>query len=217
MGKLMRKGPGRWWGAALLLWAGCSGGGPKPGAKVIAPADMPDICQDLDFNRDVQLRKICGVKTRNYMAYRNVPEHRNLLQPKGGKLVKKGRELELRLENTLPASLPVEFQGKIFFDEKLRRTFIRSRMDYCEFFPENADQSVKVIRLDIPFEAGGEASVCYTVEAKAGSSQRKAGYAGRLEPLDCADFQRLKLKSGPSVRDSVAKAGKPELGGRDGR
>jgi hypothetical protein len=156
---------------------------------------MPDICQDLDFNRDVELRELCGVKTRDYLAYRNIPEHRNLLQPKGGKVVKKGKRLELRLPNTLPADLPEELTGKVIFDEKLRRTFLKSRMDYCEFFPENSNHNVKIIRLDIPHDMGGEIAVCFTVESRPTTAQRKVGYASRLEPLDCEDFRKLKARS----------------------
>lgn len=179
---------------ALCLFA-CSAGNPGAGSKVVAPDDMPDICQDLDFNRDVEMREICGVKTRDYLAYRNVPEHRNLLLPKGGKIIKKGKALELRLPNTLPAPLPAEMSGKVLFDEKLRRSYIKSRMDYCEFFPENSTHNVKIIKLDIPQDLGGEATVCFTVESRPTTAQRKTGFANRLEPLPCGDFIRLKSRS----------------------
>jgi hypothetical protein len=184
-------------GASLALaLAGC---GSSNQSKYIAPEDMPDVCQDLDFNRDEQFREICGVKTRDYMAYRNVPEHRNLLLPKGGKIVKKGKALELRLTNTLPAPLPGDFAGRIIFDEKLRRTFIKSKMDYCEFVPDNSSQSVKLLKLTIPFDTGGDFSVCFTVESRPSTAQRKAGYAGRLDPLDCNDFARLKAANSLSA------------------
>jgi hypothetical protein len=177
---------------ALMALIGCALSG---GGKVVAPVDLPDICQDLDFNRDVEFRELCGVKTRDYLAYRNIPEHRNLLQPKGGKIIKKGKRLELRLQNTLPAELPEELTGKIIFDENLRRTFIKSRMDYCEFFPENSNHNVKIILLDIPHDMGGQITVCYTVESRPTTAQRKVGYASRLEALDCGDFRKLKARS----------------------
>jgi hypothetical protein len=178
--------------AGLLLWfCGCAANS-KSSAKVYAPDDMPDVCQELDFNHNVSLREICGVKTRNYMAYRNIPEHRNLLMPKGGRIVKKGKSLELRLQSTLPAPLPEDFQGKILFDEKFRRNFLKSRMDYWEFFPDSSSQHVKIIKLDIPMDTGGEKSVCFTVQSKSSSTHRKAGYASSLDPLDCSDFLRLK-------------------------
>ncbi|MDB5049738.1 MAG: hypothetical protein JWO30_2809 [Fibrobacteres bacterium] len=157
---------------------------------------MPEICQDIDFNQaGADIKKECGVQTRNYRAYKNIPEHRNLLLPKGAKIVRKGKEMELRLQNTLPINLPSDLEGKILFDEKLRRTFLKSKMDYCEFFPENSTERLRIIKLDIPLDIGGEKSVCYTVESRPTTAQRKAGYAGRLEPLECTDFLRLKAVS----------------------
>jgi hypothetical protein len=196
--------------ALALALSGCAGtSGNGSGAKVYAPEDMPDICQDIDFNQaGSELKSECGVQTRNYMAYRNIPEHRNLLLPKGAKIVRKGNGLELRLTNTLPIALPPDMDGKVFFDEKLRRTFIKNKMDYCEFFPEQASARLRIIRLDIPLDAGGNRSVCYTVGTPAATVQRKAGYAGRLDSLDCADFERLKSASlsqvGPGRPEPVA-------------
>lgn len=157
---------------------------------------MPEICQDIDFNQaGADLKKECGVQTRNYRAYKNIPEHRNLLLPKGAKIVRKGKDMELRLVNTLPIDLPPDLEGKLLFDEKLRRSFLKTRMDYCEFFPENSNERLRIIKIDIPLDIGGEKSVCYTVESKPTTTQRNAGYAGRLEPLECADFLRLKAVS----------------------
>jgi hypothetical protein len=183
--------------APLLALSGC-GAGPSASAreKVYAPEDMPDICQDIDFNQaGSELKAECGVKTRNYMAYRNIPEHRNLLLPKGAKIVRKAEGLELRLTNTLPIGLPADLEGKILFDENLRRNFIKNRMDYCEFFPDHSAVRLRIMRLDIPLDAGGEQSVCFTVGAPPTTAQRKAGYAGRLETLDCSDFMKLKEAS----------------------
>jgi hypothetical protein len=182
---------------ALQCLYGC-GAGPSASArqKVYAPEDMPEICQDIDFNKaGNELKAECGVKTRNYMAYRNIPEHRNLLLPKGAKIVRKAEGLELRLTSTLPIDLPSDMEGKIFFDEKLRRSFIKNRMDYCEFFPAGSADRLRIMRLDIPLDVGGEKSACFTVGFPPSTAQRKAGYAGRLETLDCADFVKLKEAS----------------------
>lgn len=178
---------------AGALFFGCGGSG---GPKVYAPADMPDICQDIDFNRaGDDLKAECGVKTRNYMAYRNIPEHRNLLLPKGAKIVKKDGDLELRLTNTLPIDLPKAMRGRIRFDENLRRAFIKDKMDYCEFFPDPSKERLRILRLDIPMDDGGMESVCFSVGGPPTTVQRKAGYAGRLESLDCSDFEKLKAMS----------------------
>ncbi|MEO6096141.1 MAG: hypothetical protein ABIW76_10745 [Fibrobacteria bacterium] len=186
-------------------------GGSSPGAshhpKVYAPEDMPEICQDIDFNQaGKEIQEECGVQTRNYRAYKNIPEHRNLLLPKGAKIVRKGKGLELRLVNTLPIGLPEDLEGKLLFDEKLRRTFLKTKMDYCEFFPENSSHRLRIIKLEIPFDSGGEKSLCYTVESGPTTVQRKAGYAGRLEPLECVDFLRLKAIYGSQATDSIPSA-----------
>lgn len=178
---------------ALLALCRCGGTAPADRQKVYAPEDMPDICQDIDFNQaGAELKAECGVKTRNYMAYRNIPEHRNLLLPKGAKIVRKNEGLELRLTNTLPIGLPADMDGKVLFDEKLRRTFIKSRMEYREFFPEHATARLRIMRLEIPLDVGGLESVCFTVGNPPTTTQRKAGYAGRLENLDCGNFEKLK-------------------------
>lgn len=202
---------------------GCGGGAStaKPAReKVFAPEDMPEICQDIDFNQaGADLKEICGVQTRNYRAYKNIPEHRNLLLPKGAKIVRKPKNLELRLQNTLPIALPPDLEGKVLFDEKLRRNFIKSKMDYCEFFPEGSNDRVRIIKLDIPLDIGGERSICYTVESGPNTAQRKAGFAGRLEPLECADFARLKAVSqnqGGS-QGGAAEAGAPGAGTPEGK
>jgi hypothetical protein len=197
-----------------LAFNGCGGSSSSEAQpKVYAPEDMPDICQDIDFNQaGKEIKDQCGVQTRNYRAYKNIPEHRNLLLPKGAKIVRKTKSLELRLQNTLPIELPADLEGKLLFDESLRRTFIKTRMDYCEFFPENSTERLRIIKLDIPLDIGGERTVCYTVESRPNTAQRKAGFAGRLEPLECADFVRLKTVSqdADSVQpDSIQQDGKP--------
>jgi hypothetical protein len=202
-------------GSAILVFGLVACGGSAQSAspkkeKVYAPEDMPEICQDIDFNQaSADIKQICGVQTRNYMAYKNIPEHRNLLLPKGAKIVRKLKNLELRLQNTLPIALPMDLEGKVLFDEKLRRNFIKNKMDYCEFFPEGSNDRLRIIKLDIPLDIGGEQSLCYTVESRPTTAQRKAGYAGRLEPLECTDFDRLKAVS---QKQGGSQGGDPEAG-----
>ncbi len=178
--------------AVAALIAACAGGSPGGSDKMYVPEDMPEICQDLDFRRDKELRKLCGVKAHNYLAYRNVPEHRDLQEPKAGVIIQKGEEMQLRLENFLPVDLPEDFRGQIRFGEEIRRKTIKSKMDYFEFFAPQADRPEKLIRLDIPLDNGETGSVCYTVERKTETLQHKTGSASRLLPLDCGDFTRLK-------------------------
>jgi hypothetical protein len=65
-------------------------------------------------------------------------------------------------------------------------------MDYCEFFPQNSTERLRLISLNIPMDIGGDSTLCFTVESRPTTSQRKAGYAGRLEPLECIEFVKFK-------------------------
>jgi hypothetical protein len=186
----------------LVLLSGCAAS--KPGtnsnqaanAQVVAPVDMPDICRDIDFNTaDAGLREECGVITRNYKAYRNIPEHRNLLAPKNGKIVRLDRGFELRLESFLPADLPDTLHGRIEFGEKWRRQLLKTRYHYFEYFPPKESRPDKMIKIDIPTLDSTWVSACFFVERTRKSSHRKTGYASRLLAIDCQEWQRRKISA----------------------
>jgi hypothetical protein len=165
----------------------------RAASRVIAPTDMPDICRDIDFNAaDAGLKKDCGVETRSYKAYRNIPEHRNLVLPKNGSIVLKDEKLELRLEGFLAAELHTELKDKIEFGEHIRRISLKSRFDYFEYFPPKATQAERLFKLDIPLRDSTFQSVCFFVERSRSLAQRKIGYASRLIPLNCPEFDRRK-------------------------
>lgn len=152
---------------------------------------MPDICRDIDFNTaDQGLREECGVVSRNYKAYRNIPEHRNLLVPKNGKIVERDGGLELRLEGFLAVDLPPTLNNRIEFSEKLRRQTLKTRYHYFEYFPPKASRPDKMIQIEIPTLDSAWVPVCYFVERPRQTSQRKLGYASRLLPLDCQEWKR---------------------------
>ncbi len=189
---------------ALLFFSGCAGGNQD---KMYVPDDIPDVCKDIDFRQDAELRKVCGVKTKSYMAYRNIPEHRSLLEPKGGKIIQKGSSLQLRLENFLPIELPDDFKDKIKFGESMRRTLLKSKMEYFEFYPPEASRPERLIHLMVPLDNYEVKSVCFTVERKDPTLQRKTGYASTLLPLNCQDFERLKS---PSTTSSPSNSNIPK-------
>lgn len=194
----------------LTFWGvlACSGS-----RQVVVPTDMPDICREIDFSRaDESLKQECGVQTRNYRAYRNIPQHRNLLLPKNGQIVLKGDDVELRLEGFLPIDLPHSIREGVEFNEKLRRQFIKSKYDYLEYFTAGADRPDRIFKLDLPLTNGKYGSVCFFVERGKPSSQRKTGYASRLLDLDCAEFEKRKAEfAAPvSLDESGQETFKPE-------
>jgi hypothetical protein len=130
-----------------------------------------------------------------------------LQEPKAGKIIQKGKSLQLRVENYLPVELPQEFHGKLEFGEQHRRKLIKTKKDYFVFFLPQAERPERLIRLEIPFDNGESKSICYSVERKDATMQRKTGYASNLLPLACADFDRIKAQG-------VLPAGKSSTAGK---
>jgi hypothetical protein len=180
----------------IILLSGCGGSSSSSkGETLEIPVDLPEICHDIDFNINVEMREICGVKTRSYRGYKNVPQYRLLLRPKGGKIVRKGGEFELRLPKMLPIPLPRSFKDKIEFNERSRREYIKSTWEYHEFFPEGSDDRIKIMRINIPMLDGDKKSICYTILQKPRKIRKvQEGYASELKLLKCAAFDRLKPK-----------------------
>jgi hypothetical protein len=175
-----------------LLWVSCASN-PSGKSDIVAPEDMPEICRDINFNTaDQGLREECGVTTRKYKAYRNIPVHRNLLLPKNSKVVLINDQLELRLEGFLPVALPKEFISQIEFDEKVRRNFLKNKYHYFEFFAPKESRPDKLIKMEIPLADSSTGTVCYIVDKPRTKGQRKAGYARRLLSIGCDDWDKRK-------------------------
>jgi len=178
---------------SALILIGCGGTGGKKKDTLEVPLDMPAICHDVDFDLNIEMREMCGVKVRNYRAYKNVPQYRMLIRPKGGKIVKKGDKYELRLPKMIPIILPTSLSGKIEFNESSRRTYLQSTWEYYEFFPGDGEERVKIMRIDIPVVGNAKKSVCYTILSRPSKvSKVQTGFASQLEVLECSAFNRLK-------------------------
>jgi len=92
--------------AAALFFCACSSSDPKSQKEALyIPTDMPDICQNVDFNMDKSMRETCGVKPARYQAYRNVPMQRYLINPNQASIVKNGDKIEIRFPNAHPVPL----------------------------------------------------------------------------------------------------------------
>jgi hypothetical protein len=177
---------------SLLVISGCSG------SRNAMPMNMPEICQDMDFDLYPEMRKDC--KPRFYNSHKNQAIYRMLTLPKGGKIVKKGDDLELRLPDVLPSPLPSHFKGKISFSEPLRRDFIKTKMDYQEFSAKSTSKRVKIMRLDIPLNDGTQGSTCFNIPPKPAKASRiQMGYAFSLESITCATFEKWKREQDTRV------------------
>lgn len=170
-------------------------GGPSQ-SSLHVPLDMPEICQGINFELNVEMREVCGVEIRSYKGYKNIPDYRLLVRPKGGQLVSKGRGYELRLPNFLPVKIPAQIGGKIEFSEPLRSQPLKNQFDFQEFFPEGSADRLQMLRIDLPLAAGGTGSLCYTIPPKPTTiAPVQKGYARRLEPLDCPIYDKLRAQA----------------------
>jgi hypothetical protein len=157
------------------------------------PMDMPEICQSIDFTLDLEMRKVCGVKVRNFRSYKNVPKYRLLSRPKGGKIVKSGNVYKLSLPSMLPARLPASVVEYISFDENQRSQYLQTSYEYQEFLPNGTNKRTRIIRLEIPTINGRKESVCYIIRSKPKKvSNVQAGYANQPKLMKCSVFEKYK-------------------------
>jgi len=178
--------------AALFFYA-CSSSDPKRKETLYIPTDMPDICQNVDFNMDKSMRETCGVKPARYQAYRNVPMQRYLINPKQASLVKNGNKIEIRFPNTHPVSLDEDQVSGVSFSDSKRLDKIQNTMDYKEFFNEKKER-YKLFKLTIPSDTKPEIenNLCFRVpELKGSDRTRSAAMAVQMELISCETLDEL--------------------------
>jgi hypothetical protein len=180
---------------SALTFIACGGSSSKKEVLYI-PTDMPDICQNVDFNIDKNMRKECGVKPARYQAYRNVPMQRHLINPNQASIVKTGNKIEIRFPNTHPVVLDsAQMEGVAFSDSK-RLSKIQNTMDYKEFYTENKER-YKLFKITIPQDSnpGRENNICFRVpELKGSDRTRSAAMGVQMEMLSCEDLDELVKK-----------------------
>ena len=180
--------------AAVLFFYACSSSDPKSKREILyIPTDMPDICQNVDFNVDKGMRETCGVKPARYQAYRNVPMQRYLINPNQASIVKNGDKVEIRFPNTFPVPLDTEQVSGVAFSESKRLAKIQNTMDYKEFYTEKKER-YKLFKLAIPSDANPamENNLCFRVpELKGSDRTRSVAMTVQMEILPCDTLEAL--------------------------
>ncbi|MDR2581657.1 MAG: hypothetical protein LBC85_11795 [Fibromonadaceae bacterium] len=160
------------------------------------PVDMPDICQNIDFNIDRSMRDPCGVRPVRYQAYRNVPMQRHLINPGQASLVKTGNRLEIRFPNTFPVQLDsTQIEGITFSDSK-RLSKIENTMDYNELYNDKRER-FKIFKLTIPSDSKPPVDnhLCFRVPELRGSDRtRSAAMGAQMEKIPCEMLDELVAK-----------------------
>jgi hypothetical protein len=176
----------------VLVFLACSSSG-KQKETLVIPTDMPDVCQNVDFQVDKEMRKTCGVKPARYQAYRNVPMQRYLINPNQASIVKTGDKLEIRFPNAFPVPLDTEQVSGVTFSESKRLAKIQNTMDYKEFYNERKER-YKLFKLSIPSDAKPvkENLLCFRVpELKGSDRTRSAAMTPQMELLSCNTLDSL--------------------------
>ncbi|GHV13205.1 hypothetical protein AGMMS49938_07400 [Fibrobacterales bacterium] len=177
--------------AVAVVFLSCSSGNKKEALYI--PTDMPEICQNIDFNIDKDMRKACMVKPVRYQAYYNVPMQRYLINPNQASLVKTNGKIEIRFPNTHALVIDsTKLHGVVFSDSK-RLSKIQNDMDYKEFYNEKKER-FKLFKLKIPSDSKPqiENELCFRVpELKGSDRTRSVAMAAEMEMLSCEILDSL--------------------------
>jgi len=182
--------------AITFIFVACSSSSGGKNEVLYIPTDMPDICQNVDFNVDKGMRKECGVKPARYQAYRNVPMQRHLINPNQASLVKTGDKIEIRFPNTFPVSLDSSQVSGVAFSDSKRLSKIQNSMDYKEFYTESKER-YKLFKLTIPSDSKPELEnkLCFRVpELKGSERTRSVAMAAQMEMISCDTLDVLVKK-----------------------
>lgn len=177
---------------SLAALAACSSS--SKGEDLEIPANMPEICRDIDFVERPDMREICGVRKVRYQAYRNIPQVRYLVAPKEATLVKEKGKLELRLENSKPIELKGPVVRELSFTPEARNQKVKNTYDYKEIFEENGTRH-RVFKLGIPTEYGHVFDFCFEIpEAKGSDRTRSQAMGTEVEEITCDEYAAILAK-----------------------
>lgn len=163
--------------------------------KLEIPAELPEICRGIDFVSQPDMREVCGVRPLRFQSYKNIPQQRYMIMPKGASLVKTKEVIELRLPNLTPITMPSDLAKQLDFSPDSRLVYIKNTMLYKEIFPPGQER-IKMFKLDIPTITGTMYPVCFLVPNKAqtSDSRNKSILGQSIEVLDCNEFQQIASK-----------------------
>lgn len=173
-----------------FLLASCAGSN----EKLEIPAELPEICRGIDFVAQPDMREDCGVRPLRFQSYKNIPQQRYMIMPKGASLVKSKDKIELRLPNMLPIPMPSDLVDKVAFNPEMRLEYLKNTMDYKEIFPPGQER-IKMFKLEIPTLQGTMYPICFHMPSMTQADDRKRTRMGQnIELLDCTEFQMIVSK-----------------------
>lgn len=175
--------------AFAVLLSACAGS--SNGENLEVPTNLPPICRDIDFVEQPDMREMCGVRTVRTLAYKNIPQQRYLIKPQETSIVKKGDQLELRFQNSLPLYLDGPILDELEFNQQKRLQKIKNTYDYHEIYNKGAER-IRIFKMGIPTDKGNTYDFCFRIPERKGNKRtRSVAMGNHIEALSCADFERL--------------------------
>lgn len=170
------------------LLAGCAGSSEK---SLDVPTDLPPICRDIDFSMYPDMKEVCGVRTSHNKAYKNIPQQRYLIKPSETSIVKTGRKIELRFQNSLPIEITGPIVNEIDFTQDKRLERIKNEYDYHEIYHKGSER-IRVFKMTIPTDRGTKYDYCFRIPEKKGNDRTRSKAMGNnIEMISCTDFEHL--------------------------
>lgn len=164
---------------SALVLSSCSS---SARGSYIIPDDLPEICRSVDFDKDPDMMKLCGVKTKVFRSRSTEEIARPLIQPRGALLAHYDGETELRLPSFKPVVIPQKFVGDISFTDRDRLKSIANKMDYVEY---GNQVNKKLFRISLPQDYGDWTELCFQVQDDS-----------TLRPVSCKNFSRKARRNG---------------------
>lgn len=173
--------------------------------------DIPEICRFVDFSKDPEMTKICGLRETRYGGLKNIPPMRFLISPKGGHLAVVQGKVELRLPNTGEIELGDSLQIPLDFSPYAKREFVKNSYEYFEIYP-NGSERLRLFRLQIP-TLNAEQHFCFEIPSRITDERLKTLGGQQINKIVCDSMTRIvhadslqhqKQMAQESVVDSVA-------------
>lgn len=145
--------------------------------------DIPEICRFVDFSKDPEMAKICGLRETRYGGLKNIPPMRFLISPKGGHLALVESKIELRLPNTGEIILGDSAALALDFSAKAKRDLLKNSYEYYELFPGDGER-LRLFKLGLP-TGRGEQKFCFEIPSRVTDSRLTAIGGQQVNLIEC--------------------------------
>lgn len=152
--------------------------------------DIPEICRFVDFSKDPEMTKICGLRETRYGGLKNIPPMRFLISPKGGHLALISGKVELRLPSTGPVELGDSATVPFDFSSLSKREFVKNGYEYFEIYPSGAER-LRLFKLTFPTVDQRNLSFCFEIPSRVTDPRLKSIGGQQVNKIECEQLQTV--------------------------